>query len=66
MICVLEPRFHKPGVKILEWDLRSQRGIITSFRNMHGTKVGLVLNLVIGSLSDQFHVVLNYICRIMW
>ena len=52
---------HNSGVKILEWVLRIQRGIITSFRKMHGIKVGLVLNLLNSSILNQFHAALNYI-----
>ena len=29
------------------------------FRNMHSTQVGLVLNLLTGSISPQYHVVFD-------
>ena len=36
---------------------RSRKGVNTGFRKMHSTQVGLVLNLLTGSISPQFHVV---------
>ena len=37
---VLEPKLHKPGVKIPKWDPRSQRGVYMGFRNMQLKKLG--------------------------
>ena len=54
---VLEPKLHNPGVKIPKWAPRSQRGVNIGFRNMHSTQVGLVINLLTGSISPQYHVV---------
>ena len=56
---VLEPKFQKPGVKIPKWAPRSRRGVNMGFNNMHSTQVGLVLNLLTGSISPQFHVVFD-------
>ena len=47
---VLEPNFQNPGVKILKWFPRSQRWVNMGFRKMHSTQVGLVLNLLTGSI----------------
>ena len=56
---VLEPKFHNPGVKLPKWDPRSQIKINMGFKNMHSTQVGLVLNFLTGSISPQYHVVLD-------
>ena len=48
---VLEPKFRNYGVKIPKWDTRSRRGVNMGFSNMHSTQVGLVLNLLNGSIS---------------
>ena len=55
---VLEPKLQNPGVKIPKWAPRIQRGVNMGFSKMHSTQVGLVLNLLTGSISPQFHVVL--------
>ena len=55
----LEPKLQKPGVKIPKWDPRSRRGVNMGFSEMHSTQVGLVLNLLTGSISPQFHVVFD-------
>ena len=56
---VLEPKLHKPGVKIPKWAPRSRRRVNMGFSKMHSTQVGLVLNLLTGSISPQFHVVFD-------
>ena len=56
---VLEPKLQNPGVKIPKWDPRSRRGFNMGLSKMHATKVGLVLNLLTGSISPQFHVVFD-------
>ena len=56
---VLEPKLQNPGVHIRKWDPRSRRGINMGFRNIHSTQVGLVLNLLTGSISPQYHVVFD-------
>ena len=56
---VLEPKLQKPGVKIPRWDPRSQIGVNMGFSKMHSTQVGLVLNLLTGSISPQYHVVFD-------
>ena len=50
-IYVLEPKLQKPGVKIPKWAPRSQRGVNMGFSKMHSTQVGLVINLLTGSIS---------------
>ena len=55
----LEPKLQKPGVKITKWDPRSRRGLNMDFSQIHSTQVGLVLNLLTGSISPQFHVVFD-------
>ena len=56
---VLEPKLQKPGVKIPKWAPRSRRGVNMGFSKMHSTQVGLVLNLLTGSISPQYHVVFD-------
>ena len=56
---VLEPKLQKPGVKIPKWDPSSRRGVNMGFSKMHSKQVGLVLNLLTGSISPQFHVVFD-------
>ena len=56
---VLEPKLQKPGVNITKWDPRSRRGVNMVLRNMHSTQVGLVLNLLTGSISPHYHVVFD-------
>ena len=56
---VLEPKLQKPGVKIPKWAPTSRRGVNMCFSKMHSTQVGLVLNLLTGSISPQFHVVFD-------
>ena len=56
---VLEPKLQKPGVKIPKWDPRSLRGVNMGSRKMHSTQVGLVLNLLTGSISPHYHVVFD-------
>ena len=58
-IYVLEPKFQKPGAKIPNWAPRSRIGVNMGFIKMHSTQVGLVLNLLLGSISPQFHVVFD-------
>ena len=49
---VLEPTLQKPRVKIPKWAPRSRRGVNMGFSKMHSTQVGLVINLLTGSLSS--------------
>ena len=56
---VLEPKLQNPGVKIPKWDPSSQRGVNMGFRKMHSTQVGLVLNLLSGSISPHYHVLFD-------
>ena len=45
--------------EIPKWDPRSRREINMGFRNMHSTQVGLVINLLTGSISPQYHVLFD-------
>ena len=56
---VLELKLQKPGVKIPKWSPRIRRGVIMGFSKMHSTQVGLVLNLLTGSISPHYHVVFD-------
>ena len=56
---VLEPKLQKPGVKITKWDPNIQRGVDMGFRNILSTQVGLVIILLTGSISPQYHVVFD-------
>ena len=56
---VLEPKLKKPGVKIPIWDPMSRRGVNMGFRKIYSTRIGLVLNLLTGSISPQYHVVFD-------
>ena len=46
-------------MKIPKWDPRSRRGFNIGFTKIHSTQVGLVLNLLTGSISPQYHVVFD-------
>ena len=56
---VLEPEFKNTDVKIPNWDPRIQRGGNMVLSKIHSTKVGLVLNLLTGSISPQYHIVFD-------
>ena len=56
---LLEPKLQNPGVKIPKWDARSLRGVNMGFSKMHSTQVELVLKLLTGSISPQYHVVFD-------
>ena len=47
-------------MEIPKWAPRSLIGVNTGFSGMHSTQVGLVLNLLTGSISPQYHVVFDY------
>ena len=55
----LEPKLLNPGMKIPKWAPRSQRGVNMGFSKMHSTQVGLVLNVLTGSISPQYHIVFD-------
>ena len=46
-------------MKIPKWALMSLRRVNMGFINTHSTQVGLVLNLLTGSISPQYHVVFD-------
>ena len=53
---VLEKKLHNPGLNIPKWDPRSRSRVNSGFRKTHLTQVGLVLNIVAGSISPYYHV----------
>ena len=53
-----------PGVKTLEWDKRSKIMINMGFGKVFPTQVGLVLNMMNGSISLQFHIILMLYCTL--
>ena len=56
---VLEPKLQKPGVNIPKWASRSNLGVNMGISKMHSTQVGLIINLLTGSISPQYHVVFD-------
>ena len=46
-------------MNIPKLDTRSQRGVITGFRKIHSTQVGLIINLLTGSVSLKYCVVFD-------
>ena len=55
----LEPKLYKPGVRIPMWYPSSIRGVNIGFSKMHPTQIVLVINLLTGSISPQYHVVFD-------
>ena len=53
---VLEPKLQNPVLKIHKWDNKIQIGATMGFSMIHSKQVGLVLNLLTGSISPQYHV----------
>ena len=45
--------------EIPKWAPSSRRGANMGFSKMHSTQVGLVINLLTGSISPQYHVVFD-------
>ena len=56
---VLEPKLQNPRVKIPKWATRSRIGVNMGFSKMNSTQVGLVINLLTGSISPHYHVVFD-------
>ena len=46
----LGPNLQKPGVNIPKWDPSGQIGVNLVFRKMRSTQVGLIINMLIGSI----------------
>jgi hypothetical protein len=55
---VLDPAL-QDGKKLLKWLPRAQRGMFLGFSSKQSSTVGMVLNLVTGHVSPQYHVVYN-------
>ena len=53
----MEPRFQKPGTKTLKWAPMSQRRVYLGFGKGYSTQVGLIMNIINGLRSLQFHIV---------
>jgi hypothetical protein len=57
-VYVLDPSL-QAGQKLRRWEPRSQRGIFVCLSNIHSSEVPLILNLSIGSITSQYHVVFD-------
>jgi hypothetical protein len=55
---VLDPQLQS-GNKLPRWQPCSCRGIFLGFSTIHSSEVPLILNLVTGSITPQFHVVID-------
>jgi hypothetical protein len=58
-VYVLENALQTPGSGIPKWKSRSNMGIYVGTSPRHSRKIALVLNLVTGHVSPQFHVVVD-------
>ena len=56
---VLEWKLHNPGLNIPKWYTISRRGVNMGFINMHSTQVELVINLLTGSISQQYNAIFD-------
>ena len=54
---VLEPKLQKSVAKITNWNTRNRIAVNMGFNKMHSKQVGLVLNVLTGSISPRYHVV---------
>ena len=57
-VYVLEPTL-QDGKKIPKWNPRARLGMFVGFSNAHSSLVPLVLNVVTGKISPQYHVVFD-------
>lgn len=57
-VYVLDPKLQQ-GKKLPRWDPKACRGIFLGFSPHHSSDVPLVLNLVTGHISPQYHVVFD-------
>lgn len=57
-VYVLDPRMQN-GKKIPKWEPRSRRGQFLGFSKSHSSSVGLVRHLLTGSITPQFHYVID-------
>ena len=57
-VYVLDPKL-QDGRKIPKWSTRSRRGMFLGFSPDHSSSVGLILNLKTGSITPQFHFVVD-------
>ena len=53
----MEPRFQKPGTKTLKRAPMSQIRVNVGFGKVYSTQVGLIMNIINGLRSLQFHIV---------
>jgi hypothetical protein len=57
-VYVLDPKM-QAGKKLPKWEPRSKRGIFMGISIQHSSEVPMVLNLTTGSITAQFHAVLD-------
>ena len=57
-VYVLDPKL-QDGKKIPKWEPRSRLGMYLGFSSKHSSLVSNVLNIWTGSVSPQYHVVIN-------
>ncbi len=57
-VYVLDP-WLQDGHKIPKWDTRARRGMFVGFSKDHSSLVPLVLNIMTGKISPQFHVIFD-------
>ena len=56
---MLEPKLHKPGVKISKWKKGIRGGSHMGYIHIHSYIFGLILNFRSGSMTHQYNVVYN-------
>ncbi len=57
-VFVLDPAL-QDGKKIPKWDTRARRGMFVGFSNSHSSLVPLVMNILTGKITPQFHVIFD-------
>lgn len=57
-VYVLDPKL-QDGSKIPKWDTRARRGMFVGFSAHHSSLVPLVMNILMGKITPQFHVVFD-------
>jgi Reverse transcriptase (RNA-dependent DNA polymerase) len=58
-VYVLDNVLQTPGIGIPKWSKRANVGIYVGISPRHSRKIALVLNLITGHVSPQFHVVVD-------
>ena len=57
-VYVLDPKLQDGG-KVPKWSPRARRGMFVGFSTQHSSLVPLILNVVTGKITPQFHVVFD-------